>query len=145
MVGRQDCSEPVADELFLSASNYAYWVRQTGATGGDAAAGALPHQVRAFKAGGGEEKRNHNHAGQLTVDEGYRAVYGSVGALKNIWKTDATTDVALGRRTHRFELGDWLWTTTLDDERDAVPYMPHPERGGRGALDVSDSPVAQCR
>jgi len=27
----------------------------------------------------------------------------------------------LGRRTQRLGLGDWLWTTTLDDERDSIP------------------------
>ncbi|MBF6134713.1 hypothetical protein IU501_17090 [Nocardia otitidiscaviarum] len=106
----------------LSESNYAYWVRQTGATGVTPPPELYRTKSATFKAGGGEEKQNYNHAGQLTVDEGYRAVYGSVGALKNIWKTDATTDVVLGRRTHRFGLGDWLWTTTLDDERDTVPY-----------------------
>lgn len=31
-------------------------------------------------------------------------------------------DVILGRRTQRMTAGEWLWTTTLDDERDTVPF-----------------------
>ncbi len=74
-----------------------------------------------FKGGGGDEKTNYNHSAQITIDDGYRAVFGSVGAVKNVWEARPfgrprarTTHAAPGRRY-------WLWTTTLDDERDSIP------------------------
>ncbi|GGM77140.1 hypothetical protein GCM10012275_54730 [Longimycelium tulufanense] len=106
----------------INESNYAYWVKVTEATGVEPPPELYRTKSAEFKAGGGEEKQNYNHAGQITIDEGYRAVYGSVGALRNIWKDDATVDLVLGRRTHRMREGDWRWTTTLDDERDSIPY-----------------------
>lgn len=107
----------------VNESNYQYWVKQCGATDVTPPPELYRTKSQDFKAGGGDEKTSYNHAGQIAIDDGYRAVYGSVGAVRNVWDVDkATVDLVLGRRTHRMENGDWLWTTTLDDERDSIPF-----------------------
>ncbi|MEU5524886.1 hypothetical protein ABZ759_30570 [Streptomyces sp. NPDC047860] len=105
----------------INESNYSYWVKQCGAT--DVA--PPPEQFRTasmdFKGGGGDRETNYNHSGQISIEDGYRAVFGSVGVARNIWEDDNTVDVVLGRRTQRMEDGDWLWTTALDDEQNSIP------------------------
>jgi hypothetical protein len=71
-----------------------------------------------FKAGGGDDKTNYNHSGQLTIDEGYRAVWGTVS---NISDHSATVDVVLGQQTQRMADSDWMWATSLNDEQGTVP------------------------
>lgn len=106
----------------ISESNYAYWVKVCGAT--DVAPPPEMYRTKTadFKGGGGESSANYNHSGQIAIDDGYRAVYGSVGRVGNKWEDDMSLDIVLGRRTQRLGLGDWLWTTNLDDERDAIPF-----------------------
>lgn len=105
----------------INESNYPYWVKVCGAT--DVAPPPELYRTKSadFKGGGGDSKTNYNHSMQITIDDGYRAVFGSVGVVRNIWEADCSLDVALGRRTQRMPDGDWLWTTTLDDERDSIP------------------------
>jgi hypothetical protein len=102
--------------------NYHDWVKRYGAT--DVAPPPEIYRTKSldFKAGGGESDANYNHSGQVAIDDGYKAVYGSVGALKNLWEDNATVDVVLGQRTHRFPKGDWIWGTALDEERDSLPF-----------------------
>jgi hypothetical protein len=77
-----------------------------------------------FKASGGDDTTNYNHSGQITIDEGYRAVQGSVGRVLNIWEDSYSLDVVLGRRSHRFNSSTpWVWITSLDDERDSIPFV----------------------
>jgi hypothetical protein len=105
----------------ITESNYSYWVKVCGATD----VGPPPELYRTkaadFKAGGGDSKTNYNHSALIAIDDGYRAIYGTVGVVRNIWEADHSVDVVLGRRTQRMPDGDWLWTTTLDDERDSIP------------------------
>lgn len=75
-----------------------------------------------FKAGGGDDSTDYDHSGQIVIDEGYQAVHGSVGKVANIWEDAATVDVVLGKRTHRFPKGDWMWSTDLDLETDSIPF-----------------------
>lgn len=105
----------------ITESNYAYWVKVCGAT--DVAPPPELYRTKSadFKAGGGDSKTNYNHSAQIAIDDGYRAVFGSVGVVRNNWEDDCTVDVVLGRRTQRLPNGDWLWTTSLDDERDSIP------------------------
>jgi hypothetical protein len=106
----------------ITESNYAYWVAQLKAT--DVAPPPELYKTKSadYKAGGGDHNTNYNQSGQITLDEGYRAVYGSVGVVRDIWEDDNSVDVVLGRRTQRMGDGDWLWTTALDGEQDTVPY-----------------------
>ena len=74
------------------------------------------------KAGGGEHDANYNHSGQIAMDDGYKAIFGSVGVVRNIWEADNSVDMVLGRRTQRMSDGNWMWTTSLDEERDTIPF-----------------------
>jgi hypothetical protein len=105
----------------INESNYAYWVKVCGAT--DVAPPPELYRTKSadFKGGGGDSTANYNHSAQITIDDGYRAVFGTVGRVVNIWEPDMSVDVVLGRRTQRLGLGEWLWTTALDDERDSIP------------------------
>jgi hypothetical protein len=103
--------------------NYNHWVRVYGAT--DVAPPPEMYKTKSldFKAGGGDSKTNYNHSAQIAIDEGYRAVQGSVGQVCNIWEENFSIDVVLGRRTHRFvNNAAWVWITSLDDERDSIPF-----------------------
>ncbi len=105
----------------ITESNYQYWVKQTGAT--DVAPPPELYRTKSaqFKAGGGESDANYNHAELIAIDDGYRAVFGTVGKVANVWEDDHTLDVVLGRRTQRLSAGEWLWTTALDGELDTIP------------------------
>ncbi|PWW25184.1 hypothetical protein JD79_04382 [Geodermatophilus normandii] len=106
----------------INESNYGYWVQVYQAK--DVAPPPELYRTKSadFKAGGGDKNTNYNHSGQIAIDDGYRAVFGSVGRVLNQWEGDCALDVVLGRRTQRMGAGNWLWTTTLDDERDTVPF-----------------------
>jgi hypothetical protein len=106
----------------VTEANYAYWVRIYGAT--DV---VPPPEIyltigHDFSAGGGDDKTNYNHSGQLTIPDGYQAIQGTVGVVSNIWDSSGTTDLVFGRRVKRLSGADWVWTTSLDDERGAVPF-----------------------
>ncbi|MFN8591662.1 MAG: hypothetical protein U0031_09410 [Thermomicrobiales bacterium] len=106
----------------ITETNYHTWVRTYGAT--DVAPPPEMYKTKSldFKGGGGDESADYTHSGQIAIDEGYRAVQGSVGAVTNIW-SNPKVDVVLGRKAHRFvNDGNWVWVTTLSDERDSVPF-----------------------
>jgi hypothetical protein len=107
----------------ITETNYHSWVQQYGATDVQPPPEMYKTKAFDFKAGGGESGTNYNHSGQLQVDEGYKAVYGSVGLVGNIWEDNASLDVVLGRRTNRIGpgLGVGFWSTTLDAETDSMP------------------------
>lgn len=105
----------------VTEQNYGFWVRLYAATDVTPPPELFKTAAMDFKAGGGDKNTNYNHSGQIAIDDGYRAVYGSVGAVKNIWENDHTVDIVLGQRTHRLETGNWSWTTRLDSERGSVP------------------------
>lgn len=105
----------------VTESNYQYWVKQCGATDVTPPPELYRTKSAQFKASGGESKTNYNHAELIAIDDGYRAVFGTVGKVANVWEDDHTLDIVLGRRTQRLSAGEWLWTTTLDDERDSIP------------------------
>lgn len=106
----------------INESNYGYWVWLYQAKDVTPPPEIFRTKTADFKAGGGDKNTNYNHSGQITIDDGYRAVFGSVGRVVNQWEADQSLDVVLGRRTQRMGGGNWLWTTTLDDERDSVPF-----------------------
>jgi len=121
--------DQITEDIYFS------WIQQYGATDVQPPPEEFKTKSVDFKAGGGEHGTNYNHAGQLQIDEGYKATHGTVAALKNIWDSTATVDVVLGSRTHRFPLGDWVWTTTLNEERDSIPFA-------LDTMEVSDVEVA---
>lgn len=104
--------------------NYHSWIQLYGATDVQPAPEIYVTKSLDFKAGGGDDKTDYTHSGQLQVTEGYKAVHGSVGIAANVWEDNATVDVVLGDRTHRFDpgLGVGGWTTSLSNETDSLPF-----------------------
>ncbi|MFB7494521.1 hypothetical protein ACFC09_07400 [Streptomyces sp. NPDC056161] len=103
-------------------TNYHYWVQAYQATDVTPPPEMYVTKSFDFKAGGGDSKTNYNHSGQITVDEGYQAFQGSVAYLCDVWESQHSLDVAVGRRTHRFGPGDsWVWITMLDEEQGSLP------------------------
>lgn len=106
----------------ISESNYGYWIKVFGATDVSAPPSLFRTVAADFHAGGGDDKTNYNHSGQITIDEGYKAVYGSVGAVWNQWANSAALDIVLGRKAHRMAAaGSWVWTANLNDEEGTIP------------------------
>ncbi len=85
----------------ITESNYSYWVKVCGATDVAPPPELFRTKSADFKGGGGDSKTNYNHSAQIAIDDGYRAVFGSVGRVWNVWESDASVDVVLGRRTQR--------------------------------------------
>lgn len=101
--------------------NYFGWISLYGAT--DVAPPPEIYITKAFdfNAGGGDDHTDYNRSGQIAIDEGYRAVFGSVGIAGNIWEDGAVCDVVVGRRRHRFKNNEsFSWTTDLDSELSVV-------------------------
>ena len=111
--------------------NYFEWVHRYGATDVQPPPEVYKTKSLDFKAGGTDDGVNYNHSGQITIDEGYHAIYGTVSNVVNIWEDNYSVEVALGNRYHRFTGGDRIWTTTLDGERDSIPF-------GLNTLEVAD-------
>jgi hypothetical protein len=106
----------------ITETNYHDWVQRYGATDVQPPPEIYKTKSLDFKAGGGESNKNYQHSAQIQIDEGYKAVHGTVTALKNIWESSANVDIVLGTRTHRFPLGDWVWSAALAEERDSIPF-----------------------
>jgi len=108
----------------VNEENYHHWVRVYGAT--DVAPPPERYKTKSldFKAGGGDDGANYSHSGQLTIDEGYRAMQGAVGRVSTNWGSiNNIVDIALGRRVTRFTPpSPWVWVTDLDGERDSIPF-----------------------
>lgn len=116
-------TKPVAFTLTpaqITESNYGYWVQVYHAKDVTPPPEIFITKSADFKAGGGNKKTNYNQSGQIAIDEGYRAVFGSVGNVGNIWDEDYTIDIVLGK--HATRMGTGMWTLTLDDERDSIPF-----------------------
>jgi hypothetical protein len=106
----------------ITETNFYSWVNQYGATDVQPPPEIYKTKSLDFKGGDGDETKDYTHSAQVQIDEGYKAVYGTVGSLKNIWEDRAVVDVVLGSRIHRFAVGDWMWSTSLNDERDSIPF-----------------------
>lgn len=115
----------------LNEWNYHFWVHQYGAGGVQPPPEEFVTKSYDYHANGGDDKTNYVQSGIIQLDEGYKAVHGTVGKIMNIWDSSAFTDVILGRRSHRFHPGDWMFNTGLDDEQGSIPF-------GLKTLHVSD-------
>ena len=107
----------------ITESNYHTWVQEYGATDVTPPPEMYITKSDHFKAGGGDSKTNYNHSGQIQIDDGYKAVHGTVAHLCNIWESSWGNDVALGSRTHRFTNNNsWVWSIALNGETDSIPW-----------------------
>ncbi|MEZ4499187.1 MAG: hypothetical protein R2839_03780 [Thermomicrobiales bacterium] len=107
----------------ISETNYGYYVSLYGAT--DVTPPPEVYRTKSFdfNAGDGDSNKDYHHSGQIAIDDGYMAIWGRVGVSWNQWESNGTLDLILGGRSHRFQDGgSWTWSTTLDNQRDSVPF-----------------------
>lgn len=105
----------------IDESNYGFWAHQYGATDVLPPPDLFKTASFDFRAGGGGESTNYNHSGQITLDEGYRAIWGSVGSVYNNWGGECALDVILGQRALHFNNGDMLASSAMADEQGSIP------------------------
>ncbi|MEK7764371.1 MAG: hypothetical protein AAB433_22590 [Nitrospirota bacterium] len=109
----------------ITESNYHYWVHQYGATDVNPPPEEYKTKAANYSAGGGDEKTNYNQSGQIQIEEGYKAIHATIAQGINNWEGEFSIDYAIGSRVHRYgndNQGDWVFSTTLDGERDSIPY-----------------------
>jgi hypothetical protein len=107
----------------VTESNFNDWVVRYGATGIAPPPEIYKTKSLDFKAGGGDSDTDYNHSAQVQIDEGYRAILGTVTCVLDIWDDSYSVDLALGSRSHRQNDGTgWSWSTALNDERDSIPF-----------------------
>lgn len=102
--------------------NYHTWVAAYHAT--DVVPPPEPYITKThdYNAGGGDDKTDYNHSTQIQIDEGYRAIYATVGVVANTWSDEASVDVVVGQRGNRISnAGIRVWHTSLDNEVQAIP------------------------
>lgn len=108
----------------ITESNYHTWVKEYGATDVTPPPEMYKTKSLDFKASGGNSDTDYNHSGQLSIDDGYKAVHGSVGWVGLLWEDNYVLDVVLGSRSHRFNKDTgWVWSTTLSEETDSIPFV----------------------
>ena len=102
--------------------NYGHWVRTYSAADVEPPPEMYTTAALDYSAGGGDSSTDYNHSAQLSIPDGYRAIQGSVGVAINIWESNHSCDIVLGRRTKRLTGGSIMWITSLNDERGSVPF-----------------------
>jgi hypothetical protein len=105
----------------ITETNYHTWVQEYGATDVQAPPDLYRTKSHDFNANAEDKNVEFTHSGQIAIDDGYRATYGTIGCVRTIWEDEAIVDVVLGSRSHRFTGGDWVWGTTLNDESESIP------------------------
>lgn len=103
--------------------NYNYWIHRYGAGGIEPPPEEYLTKSLDYSAGEGDEKTDYYHSGIIEIDEGYKAIHATVGSTSNQWSSNKVVDVVLGTRAHRFvDDGQWVWTTSLSNETDSIPF-----------------------
>ena len=120
----------------ITEKNYHNWVKQYEATDVQPPPEIYKTKSIDFSGGGADENTNYNHSSQVQVDEGYKAIHGTVASVWNIWDESYSLDLALGSHTHRINKDtSWVWSTALTAERDSIPFALN-------TFNVSDVAVA---
>ena len=87
----------------IDENNYGYWAHAYRATDVSPPPDLFRTVSFDFKAGGGEADTNYNHSGQVTLEDGYEAVWTSVGAVWTNWGTqDGELTVVVGQKAVNF-------------------------------------------
>jgi hypothetical protein len=105
----------------IDENNYHGWVQKYGATDVQPPPEEYRTKAHDYNANAEDKNNEFTHSGQIAIDDGYKAIFGTFGCVRTIWENEAIVDVVLGSRSHRFSGGDWVWSTTLDNETDSVP------------------------
>lgn len=119
----------------LTEANYNFWINAYGVSGITPPPEEYITKSLNYSAGGGDAKADYYHSGIIQIEEGYVAIYSSLGVVRNQWNGNHAIDVIIGNRAHRFTDGDWIWQTSLNNETDSVPFA-------LTTNDVSDIAVA---
>lgn len=100
-----------------------FWIQEYNATDIEPPPEIYITQSFDYSIGGGDDKTDYNHSGQVQIPDGYQAISASVARVANIWDDDWTVDMAVGSRVYRFDGNTgWVWSTSLTNERDSVPF-----------------------
>ncbi|MDF1781668.1 MAG: hypothetical protein P1U67_10260 [Alcanivoracaceae bacterium] len=125
-ISAMEIEKPMAFNLRpdqITEYNYHTWISRYHAT--DVSPPPEPYITKThdYNAGGGDDKTDYNHSTQIQIDDGYRAIFATVGAVGNVWDDSASIDVVIGQRTNRIEdAGVRMWRTSLDNEVGSVPF-----------------------
>jgi hypothetical protein len=125
----------------ITETNYYSWVQLYGATDVQPPPEIFKTKSHDYNANAEDKNVEFTHSGQITVDDGYKAIYGTFGCVRSIWENEAVVDVILGSRSHRFNGGDWVWSTSLGDETDSIPLALVTDLVG----DISVAVEIKCR
>lgn len=107
----------------LSVTNYHTYVARYGATDVDPPPELYTTESFDFHAGGGDDKTDYHHSGQLSIADGYEAVWTRVAAGWNQWESSASIGILVGGRHVKLAPGgSSVWTGSLDNQRGSVPY-----------------------
>lgn len=133
-----DLEKPAAFELTprqLTPDNYQTYVREYLAT--DVTPPPQPYVTSAYdyNAGGEDKDQEFTNSTRIEVPAGYRAIRATVGQVVTVWE-DWAVDVIIGQRAHRFSGGGSVWSTSLDEETNAVPFAMVTDRVGDVAIAV---------
>jgi len=105
----------------INEDNYNFWIHEFGAAGINPPPEEYIAKSFNFNAGEGDKKTDFQNSGLIEINDGYQAIQASVGVVRTRWSVDNIVDMVIGRRTHRFPDGDWLWITDLDYESGNIP------------------------
>jgi hypothetical protein len=119
----------------ITETNYNYWIHAYGAAGIIPPPEEYLTKSLNYSAGAGDSDTDYYHSGIIQIDEGYQALQASAGVVRNIWSNERVIDMVIGRKTHRFSGGDWMWVTNLNGETESLPI-------GFITNEVSDMAVA---
>jgi hypothetical protein len=109
----------------ITESNYGYWALKYEATG----LKPPPDQFRTVTAIGkasgiASDNAAYTDAQQISIDEGYAAIYAYVGQTSMVWDVGQfVVDVVIGSAAHRFDsTTGWVWGTSLASERGSIAF-----------------------
>jgi hypothetical protein len=103
-------------------NNFHTWVQEYGAT--DVQPPPELYKTKSLDHNANAEDKNveFTHSGQIAIEDGYKAIHGTIGCVRTIWENKAVVDLILGSRSNRFVEGEWVWSTSLDSEVDSIPF-----------------------
>lgn len=119
----------------LDEDNYQSFVALYGATDVKPPPEPFVTQTYDFNTGGEDEDQEFTNSTRITIPDGYAAIRATVGQVVAVWD-DWAVDAIVGQRAHRFNGGDWVWTTALDEETGSVPFAMVTDKVGDVAIAV---------
>lgn len=105
----------------IEPSNYNRWVKEYGATGVNPPPERYLTKSEQISQANIEESKEMVHTAEITIDEGYEAIYGFATVAPAKWE-NWDINVTIGMKMHRFDDNNgWLWGSNLDNETGEIP------------------------